>query len=89
MALHPECRSRLTDDERQTPINLLTVEIEASKFPLPPRIESSKRVRAKLAGESATPAPASRPSHVSHELRPAPPASLKNFLQTGSSLNGC
>jgi hypothetical protein len=39
----------LTDDERQALINLLTVEIEASKFPLSPRIEQLKRIRAKLA----------------------------------------
>ena len=38
----------LTDDERKLLVNLLTVEIEGSKFPLSPRIESMKRIRAKL-----------------------------------------
>jgi hypothetical protein len=41
----------LTNDERKLLVNLLTVEIEASKFPLSPRIELLKRVRAKLRGE--------------------------------------
>ena len=36
----------LTDDERTALVNLLTVEIEASKFPLSPRIEQLKRIRA-------------------------------------------
>jgi len=44
----------LTDDERKLLVNLLTVEIEGSKFPLSARIESLKRIRAKLRGESAT-----------------------------------
>lgn len=46
----------LTDEERAALINTLTVEIEASKFPLPPRIESMKRIRAELRGEEAAPA---------------------------------
>jgi hypothetical protein len=41
----------LTDDERTALINLLIIEIEASKFPLSPRIEQLKRIRAKLRGE--------------------------------------
>jgi hypothetical protein len=41
----------LTDDERKPLVNLLTVEIEASKFPLSPRMEMLKRIRAKLRGE--------------------------------------
>jgi hypothetical protein len=41
----------LTDEERRLLVNLLTVEIEASKFPLSPRIELLKRVRAKLRGD--------------------------------------
>jgi hypothetical protein len=45
----------LSDDEKKLLINLLTVEIEASKFPLSPRIESLKRIRAKLRGESVQP----------------------------------
>jgi hypothetical protein len=43
----------LTDDERKPLVNLLTVEIEASKFPLSPRMEMLKRIRAKLRGEAA------------------------------------
>jgi hypothetical protein len=53
----------LTDEERQLLVNLLTIEIEASKFPLSPRIEQLKRIRAKLRGEPApvgTPEPSSR-----------------------------
>ena len=46
----------LTGDERQALINLLTVEIEASKFPLSPRVQQLKRIRAKLRGETP-PAP--------------------------------
>ena len=37
----------LTDEERTLLINMLTVEIEASKFPLSPRIDALKRFRAK------------------------------------------
>ncbi len=48
----------LADDERTALINLLTVEIEASKFPLSPRIEQLKRIRAKLRGDEP-PAPPS------------------------------
>jgi hypothetical protein len=42
----------LSDDERK----LLAVEIEASKFPLSPRIVALKAIRAKLRGESPPPA---------------------------------
>jgi len=38
----------LTDEERAALVNMLTVEIEASKYPLSPRIELLKRIRAKL-----------------------------------------
>jgi hypothetical protein len=38
----------LTDEERSALVNMLTVEIEASKYPLSPRIEMLKRIRAKL-----------------------------------------
>jgi hypothetical protein len=41
----------LTDEERQLLVNILTVEIEASKYPLSPRIEQIKRIRTKLRGE--------------------------------------
>jgi hypothetical protein len=46
----------LTDGERHTLVNMLTVEIEASKYPLSPRIEALKRIRAKLRGEEVPPA---------------------------------
>ncbi len=42
--------------QRQLLVSLITVEIEASKFPLSPRIEALKRVRAKLRGEEPPPA---------------------------------
>jgi hypothetical protein len=45
----------LTDEERQLLVNLLTIEIEGSKYPLSPRIEQLKRIRAKLRGEAAPP----------------------------------
>jgi hypothetical protein len=45
----------LTDDERQALINMLTVEIEASKFPLSPRIEQLKRIGDKLRSETVPP----------------------------------
>lgn len=45
----------LTDEERAALINLLTVEIEGSKFPLSPRTEMLKRIRAKLRGEQPAP----------------------------------
>ena len=41
----------LTDDERQLLINLLTVEIEGSRYPLSPRIVMLKRITAKLRGK--------------------------------------
>jgi hypothetical protein len=41
----------LTDEERAALANMLTVEIEASKFPLSARIEMLKRIRATLRGE--------------------------------------
>lgn len=48
----------LTDEERRLLINMLTVEIEACKYPLRPRVERLKRIRAKLGGEEmATTAP--------------------------------
>lgn len=50
----------LTDEERETLINMLTTEIEASKFPLSLRIERLKRIRAKLKAEA--PEPARKPS---------------------------
>jgi hypothetical protein len=42
----------LTDEERRALVNLLTVEIEESKFPLSPRIAQLKRIRAKLRNEA-------------------------------------
>lgn len=51
----------LTDDEKKLLINLLTLEIEANKFPLSPRVESLKRIRAKLKGESVPRAPPPKP----------------------------
>jgi hypothetical protein len=50
----------LTAEERQVLVNLLTVEIEASKFPLSPRIHQLKAIRAKLRGEES-PATPKRP----------------------------
>ena len=44
----------LTDDERQALINLLTVEIEASKFPLSPRIEQLKADQGEAARRGAS-----------------------------------
>ena len=41
----------LTDEERQAVIGLVTTEIEASRYPLSPRIVMLKRIRAKLRGE--------------------------------------
>jgi len=52
----------LADDERKLLVNLLTVEIEGSKFPLSPRIEVLKRIRAKLRGEEPEPRQPERPS---------------------------
>ena len=40
----------LTDDERETLITLLTSKIESSRFPLAPRTERLKRIRARLRG---------------------------------------
>ncbi len=45
----------LTDEERQLLVNTITVEIEASKFPLSPRIEALKRIREKLLDETEPP----------------------------------
>jgi hypothetical protein len=43
----------LTPEECARLIILLTIEIEASKYPLSPRIGELKRIRAKLRGEAA------------------------------------
>src|SRR5690242_9068754 len=43
----------LTDEERVALDNMLTDEIAVSRYPLSPRIEMLKRVRAKLRGEEA------------------------------------
>ena len=54
----------LTDNERQTLIDLLTDAIQESKYPLSPRIERLKRIRAKLRSEelvAAEPQRARRP----------------------------
>lgn len=56
----------LSDEERRALINLLTVEIEASKFPLSPRIHALKRIRAKLRGEG--PRPESAPQFKAKRL---------------------
>jgi hypothetical protein len=45
----------LTDDERQALVNLLTVELDPHKFPLSPRIEALKGIRAKVRGEEPPP----------------------------------
>jgi hypothetical protein len=45
----------LTEEERQALVNLLTVEIETSRFPLSLRIEALKRIRAKLRGDEVLP----------------------------------
>ncbi len=42
----------LTDEERKLLVNVLTVEIEGSKFPLSPRIVALKAIRAKLRGKA-------------------------------------
>ena len=47
----------LTDEERAALVGMLTTEIEASRYPLSPRAEMLKRIRAKLRGEEP-PAPA-------------------------------
>ena len=46
------------DEERAALIGMLTTEIESSKFPLSPRIEALKRIRAKLRGEDVSVQPA-------------------------------
>jgi hypothetical protein len=53
--------AELTREERQLLINLLTVEIEASKYPLSPRLEQLKRIGAKLSGKTIAPEPPARP----------------------------
>lgn len=45
----------LTDDERKLLVNMLTLEIEGSKFPLSQRVEALKRIRAKLRSEEPAP----------------------------------
>lgn len=45
----------LTDEERRLLVDILTLEITGSKFPLSPRTESLKRVMAKLLKESPAP----------------------------------
>jgi hypothetical protein len=47
----------LTDDEREALLNLITVEIQSSHYPLSPRITRLKRIRAKLTGEAVSAAP--------------------------------
>lgn len=42
--------------ERDLLVTLLTVEIVASKFPLSPRIEAVKRIRAKVEARAIAPA---------------------------------
>ena len=42
----------LTDDEREAMIALLTEAIQDSRFPLSPRIQRLKRIRAKLKGQA-------------------------------------
>ena len=49
----------ITDDEREAMIALLTEAIEHSRFPLSPRMQRLKRIRAKLKGQA--PAPEQRP----------------------------
>ena len=48
----------LDDDERRILIDLLTVEINKSSFPLSERIARLKRVRVKLVGVAERPGPA-------------------------------
>jgi hypothetical protein len=57
----------LSDDERKLLVNVLTVEIETSNFPLSPRIVALKAIRAKLRGESPPPAPAPQPKPKSRK----------------------
>jgi hypothetical protein len=58
----------LTDEERHALIGLLTTEIEASRYPLSPRIVLLKGIRAKLGGEEMAP-----PSPPHRSRRPARP----------------
>jgi hypothetical protein len=51
----------LTDDERQILVNMLTLEIEASRFPLSRRVEALKGILAKLRSEAAPPPAPVRP----------------------------
>src|SRR6266478_9779002 len=51
----------VTDHERKLLVNVLTAEIEASEFPLSPRIVALKGMRARLRGESPPPKPAPQP----------------------------
>jgi hypothetical protein len=48
---------------------MLTVEIEASKFPLSPRIEQLKAIRAKLKGETS-PAASTPPPRPKSRVKP-------------------
>src|SRR5258708_39515055 len=63
----------LSDDERKLLVNVLTVEIEGSKFPLSPRMVALKAIRAKLRGESPPPEPVPQALHdfevTDHEWR--------------------
>lgn len=63
---------RLTDRERQTLVNLLTVEIQASRFPLSDRIARLKAIRAKLASAGAAPSPPARPRAARRNRRIRP-----------------
>jgi hypothetical protein len=45
----------LDEEERHTLVNLLTLEIEASRFPLSERTERLKRIRATLLDEHSEP----------------------------------
>lgn len=49
----------LDDDERHVLVNLLTAEIQTSRFPLSEHTVRLKRIRAKLLGEAPAPTEAS------------------------------
>ena len=57
-------RDALTDDEKRLLIHMLNLEIEQDRFPLSPRVESMKRIRAKLMAQDvlAEPSPAKHKS---------------------------
>ncbi len=42
----------LTDEQREALIRVLTAAIEADRFPLSPRVQRWKRIRAKLGGKT-------------------------------------